>query len=847
MGVARHRRLAGTARGRVAALILCAVLALFLPATGVTAAAAPEQSLASEALTTTAHANAGADIQPTSATTIPAVRTAPVTPADVVTDGQITVSIDSLSDEVISSDHDLTLTGTLANGTDAALDDLLLSVRMRTGTDLTTAGLGSWLANERDGAMESVALSTVEGSLAPGATRTFSLTISHDDLPFYASSQWGPRGIDVRLLSNSTGDVLASHRTVVIWDAGVSVDPTRISVVVPVVASAEEMLALQRASVTSGTSDSDESGSGGDTTDVSAVSDTVDALASRLTGLLSLAGNGVILAVDPALFTALGISSTSLTTQTSLSADATADATSASSLAAPSATAASSASSQAPPSVTTTSPDGASPSASTSATASPAPPSAATSSQVSGPLSATQRASLRRALSTALNSGDVVVLPWADADISALADGEQANLLTSAFSRAQDEAAGWDGMGTMTALATGPLTSLTLAALPKSITTVVAARGDLPVAEDLTYTPSSMTTINGRTVLVPDPDLTDALAGSISTDPLSSSALSVSSALDVRQMLRAITAIQTRQAPNAHRNFLLTLSREDAATVPVEQIAARIKALTMSAWTIPQSLEDLIASAQVDAADGMQAVRADLPSTQTSSRLSPVQIDSAEGTRDYLDSIASVLTDPDYLLGQSRDLLAWSVATSWQGHENQRMTYIDDAWQIGHAVTEKLTVVPSSTINVIASSADLPLRIRSRLDQPVSVRVHLDASSTRLQATDDVDVTIPAGGEVTTTVPIKAVGSGDVDVLITLLAQDGTHVGTPLTLHARVRADWENRGTVLLASALVVMLVAGLVRTIRRGRRSDADGRAPHVAVMTPPDSPAPSSSEESS
>ena len=151
----------------------------------------------------------------------------------------------------------------------------------------------------------------------------------------------------------------------------------------------------------------------------------------------------------------------------------------------------------------------------------------------------------------------------------------------------------------------------------------------------------------------------------------------------------------------------------------------------------------------------------------------------------------------------------------------------------GAAVTDQITVVPSSTINVISSSADLPLRIQSRLSQGVTVRVHLKPGSTRLQASNDVTVTVPPHGQVSATIPIKAVGSGDIDVHISLLASDGTPVGTPLTLHTRVRADWENLGTTAIAAVLAVMMLAGIVRTVRRGRRSGEDGQALPAATET--------------
>ena len=56
------------------------------------------------------------------------------------------------------------------------------------------------------------------------------------------------------------------------------------------------------------------------------------------------------------------------------------------------------------------------------------------------------------------------------------------------------------------------LNSQTLSALPASTTTLIAPASAAPVAEDLTYTPSGTTLIDGRVVLLSDPSLSQALA-----------------------------------------------------------------------------------------------------------------------------------------------------------------------------------------------------------------------------------------------------------------------------------------------------------------------------------------------
>lgn len=805
-----RRRPSLAARARTIVAGVCAAFALGL-APVATAGTAPSSSLP-QAMTAT--------LTSSSATS----RTAEVV------QGQVTMSVDSLSAEVLASDQDLTLTGTIANGTDSTLSGAELVARVQRSTEVTTAALSSWLAGERTGYLSTVASLDLDGELAPGAVRAFTLTVPAAELPFASTEQWGPRGVELAL--EQEGEEIATDRTIALWDAGVQVDATRVTAIVPVVASPAEMSLLGATSVTdTGEDDAAEpepapspqastaaSAEPGEQTapaqDADSVTTTstqaeLSALLTRVTGLLSLAGDGVVLAVDPALMEALGVSAGQEGSSATPSATGTAQASPASPSSPEAGEAGPEASSPAPSPAATTSSDSQEPSPATV------------------PLPAAQLAELRRALNHALDSGSVITLPWADADLSALAHLGQGEAISSALTRSLQATSTWDGAMTTTVLATGALDTTTLAQLPQSVTTVVAQSGDLPVSEDLTYTPSGWAISEGRTVLVPDADLTAAIDGemSVAADE-TDQPVTTDNELDTRQLIRANSAILTRQAPNRHRDLVVTVSRQTAAQTDPSELAARLGALLDPSWTTGQGLDALVAAAQAEQ-ERDQVARAELPSTQTSAtELTQDELDASRQTASYLASLASVLSSPSSVLGLSTEVESWASATSWRADPQGRSAYIDQARQTGTAMTERITVVPSSTINVISSSADLPLRIQSSLDQDVTVHIHLKPGSTRLQASKDVTVTVPAHGQASATVPIKAVGSGDVDVHITVLAADGTPVGTAITLHTRVRADWESLGTTAVAAVLVVMLLAGIVRTVRRGRRSGADGQA---------------------
>ena len=684
-------------------------------------------------------------------------------------DGRVSVSVDSLVPEVLASDQDLQVSGTIVNGTDEPLESADLVVQVQRSTEITLNGLESWLADERD-AQLSTAITTGLSAIEPGATATFAVTVPAKNLPLGGSAEWGPRGVQVSVTEN--GQSLARDRTIVVWDAGVAVDPTRVTVVVPVVASPTEMNLLAQ----------------GDEADPTAV----EALRARVEGLLSLARPGVVLAVDPALMTALGTEQDRPSPKDANGAEAT----------------------PTPAPAPTTEPAPA-----------PTPPTepAPTPTTAPAPGSSPDTAhTLAEALKGAGRTGNLVVLPWADADVSALAHLGEGDLTAGAFTRADEAVAAWGTGSTTTALTSGPLDAETLASLPQTVSTVIARPGDLPVTEDLTYAPAGTTTIDDRVVLVPEASVSEAVGGILGagSDP------TALSDLDARGLLRGQLAILTRQTPYHGRDVVVALDRADAAAADPAELGTRLEAILTSSWTQGRDLGAVVADALEQQSEGEQVQRDD-PPEQVLDEAEPsgTDLNAATQAAGHLKSIGSVLADPQALLGPATDVVATSLSTLWRTDPRGRTAHIAQARAAGDVVVQSLTAAPSSTINVISATADLPLRIVSGLDQAATVRVHLAPSSKRLQIDHDVTVTVPAQGQATVLVPIKAVGSGDVDLSIELLAADGTVVGTPMTMRTRVRASWETVGTRVAAGLLVALLAGGITRTVRRGRRQDKQDR----------------------
>lgn len=417
----------------VTAVTASAALVTPPPSTGATvtdAANGPDMTELSLAPATQATSTAQPDAASTAAPTTPPAK------AQMI-DGQATLSVDSLAPEVITSGQDLTVSGTIANGTGDALEGLSVTVQMEGSTEVTVTGLESWLAGERDSAMRSVHQGDLGESIASGEVKTFSVTIPADSLPLGDEQQWGPRGLEVTVSKGRTA--VAQDRTLLVWDTGAKAGRSHVTTLIPVTASTGDLELL--------------------TTGAEPPADAALAgLRKRITSLLELAGDGVVLAVDPALLEALGVTRETVAAATPSPAPSPS----------PSATGDEAGDEESP--APTSSPDSSeTPSASPSPGQSAGPSATASPSDSPSPSDKRPGQALTKTLVEAVAAGDVVALPWSDADIAALTHLGETDLLADAYSRTEGSQTVAAGAPASLAWPAGALDSATLDALPDSV------------------------------------------------------------------------------------------------------------------------------------------------------------------------------------------------------------------------------------------------------------------------------------------------------------------------------------------------------------------------------------------
>ena len=726
------------------------------------------------------------------------------------TTNQVTVSIDAMAPEVLHSDQDLNLTGTITNGTAQTITGADLVTRVQRSTEATSRGLGKWLTGTDESGLSDPFTVPLGHDLQPGGVSQFSITIPADELPLVSTDQWGPRGVSVAL---ATQDVsLAQDRSILVWDSGTSAAPVRMTVFLPVTASAQEMAVLSAPHTQERT-------------------EALSRIHNRVLGLVSMAGDGVVVAVDPALIEALGVTTASLeqAARNSSSQPSTPDAS-------PQAPQSADSSASSAPTAPSTPAPSASSATSPQAGGTATSPSDKKTSQVSNEV-----IQLSAALARAIHTDSLVALPWGDSDTAALAHLQQTSLIETAARRTQESAIVKVGAPTSVSwLASSVADATTVNALAQPDSTIIASPESLPPPDDLTYTPSGLGASGDHAVLIPEQSLSGALTGedakptaSDQGTPTTQSAQAT--ALDTRQLLRSDSAILARQAPALERDIVVAMPRRAASAVQSSVVRERVAALRSGPWTQSQPLSALQERAQQEVsavAEGTSRIdRSEMPETVIDvDELSADTLAAAGRTSATLQSISSVLSEPAALLGDYTSLEAVVSSASWRSDPKTRNAQIPYAEAAGAGVTSSLAAVPSSTINVISSEAQLPVRITSSLNQDVTVQVYLVSNNKRLRVPRTTTVRVPAHQQAKVTVPIQAVGSGDVALTVQVLAADGATVGTPTTVNMRVRADWEGRGTGVIVGVLVAIVVTGTVRTVRRGRRTSVAAAAQETA-----------------
>lgn len=344
---------------------------------------------------------------------------------------------------------------------------------------------------------------------------------------------------------------------------------------------------------------------------------------------------------------------------------------------------------------------------------------------------------------------------------------------------------------------------------------VVVARSGYQPEDELTYTPSGVTTVSSQdetaTVLVADPTLTELFVAPSDDSPPAA-----------RQRLLAELAVISRERPAQARSLLVALPRDWDAEPAIAK--AQLAALDSAAWTtsIPVSTLSAVAPDEITRKNPKAA---DRPGA-----LAAGDWKSAVGNAKRVTTFARIAADPESLSGPIRDSTLALSSVAWESDPDSRRSASVAVHSASTSLLTSQSVVIGSDVNLISAAGSLPVTLRNDLDQSVTLTVRLAPDDPRLSAEELDDVTIEAQSQTSVEIPVTAVGSGDVTVDVRLVGPTGEVLATPASFRVRVRAGWEGLGTAVIGGLLALALVFGIWRTIRRGR---AQSRTTDTAIVT--------------
>lgn len=430
---------------------------------------------------------------------------------------------------------------------------------------------------------------------------------------------------------------------------------------------------------------------------------------------------------------------------------------------------------------------------------------------------------------------DVVLLPYGDSDLAALAHAGATGVLATALELSTAVAA-------RTPLPDAADTAIAWPAdmLPDQVTaTLVAASGgdavvvgpgELPAPSVLTYTPSGRTTVATAAgevaALIPDERLSTALTtgfvrsagpdadapgeGPDDVAPAEAWGGHLSPASAAQDLLAELAVI-TRERPADARHMLLTVPRDWDPDPLVAD--AQLDALESAPWVRWEPVTALVGSpdARVD--------RGTLPAERTDpAEISAIEIGTLTEAVASRRRLVQMFEDPAaHLAGAESQVLA-PLSVAWRPDPEGRRAVVEQAVAATETIRSGVTADQGSPVNLISTSGELPVRVLNALADPVTVEVMPRPGDSRLLVEKPVLLTVPARGEATAMVPVHAIQSADLAVRVELSTPDGVLVDDSTVLTVRVRAEWEGIGTAVIGVLLALGVVVGVIRTIRRGR-----------------------------
>jgi hypothetical protein len=279
------------------------------------------------------------------------------------------------------------------------------------------------------------------------------------------------------------------------------------------------------------------------------------------------------------------------------------------------------------------------------------------------------------------------------------------------------------------------------------------------------------------------------------------------------QSFLAQSLIASKEQPEMNRKIVVLVDKSSDAVGNI------LKALSSASWLTLADTNSVFASEE----DTLAASTVGLdPQIQTDGELTAEELGELSASYTKLKDFASITQDPSAFLSENSESITVPLSQNLKKHQDKQRLALDDAENITDNIISLVSIAPISSMNMISESAQIPITVKNEL--PVTVKLFVDVKpgfSGIITSSGKEEVKIGANSEVLSKVTIKAEGGGVSKASAILLSQKGVEIGHPSEFSILTIAQIGRAGFILFAVMIAVFLVAGIVRTLKRGR-SDA-------------------------
>lgn len=397
---------------------------------------------------------------------------------------------------------------------------------------------------------------------------------------------------------------------------------------------------------------------------------------------------------------------------------------------------------------------------------------------------------------------DTFSLPAGDVDIASLARSHDSTILSVALdasAKAEAPATGRPWLAVLPSLDRESLqVAKDLGAAAVLLQPESAASAPALTADPGTLAPALLGTgTGGLPVIAPDFGLSAALAGGQVT-----AALRPASAVAESALIAMANPDERVVVASPGTSWMLDSDHHSAA----------LEALAACPWLQLVSLTSVLT--------GTTTAEAVVPEVAVESGdISPSQIGAAADTLQNLQYLADATSAPTSVFRVPAAAILSSLSFEGRGDPAARTDAIYRALASAQSVIDKVSLPQGSDLNLISTSGSVPITVTNDLDVEVTVTVVLVTGSYNLRPNGQVPTKLAPGTSEQVLIPVTAVSSANVAASVHLTDGAG-HRLTPDTLvRVRVRADWGTAFTGIVGGAAFLLLIGGIWRTARRGRR----------------------------